>query len=72
MQGGSYVFGADGALTRVEGTEPHPDGERARNKDGQALNGRNPVPPVAADTTEPAAVAAPTDGGRRGPTKKPE
>ena len=69
MQGGSYVKGADGALKRVEGTEPHPGGERARDKDGQALNGRNPV---AADTTEPAAEAAPTKGGRRGTPEKTE
>lgn len=71
MQGGSYVRGADGALTRVEGTDPHPGGERARDKDGQALNGRNPVPPANADTPKPAADVATTDGGRRGP-KKPE
>lgn len=69
MQGGSYLKGADGALKRVEGTEPHPDGERARDKDGQALNGRSPV---LAETNEQVAVAATTKGGRRGAPEKPE
>ncbi|MFV3126121.1 hypothetical protein [Niveispirillum sp. KHB5.9] len=84
MEGGSYKRKRGEELKRIGGTEPHPDGSRAREADGTPLNGRVPPPPAAeaepvpveaaetaapGETTNEAATAATTDKG--GANKRP-
>jgi len=62
-EGGRYKRDTKGGVTKVDGTQPHPDGNRPRGADGTPLDVPAPAPATKAPAPKGDAEAERSDRG---------